>query len=182
MGDAQASRPEGMTQDNSRLWKVGVIFAVALGSVTAMLEVSVVNVALGDIQREFTSPLSTLVWIVDAYALTFASLLLLGGSLADRIGAKRAYISGLVIFELASALCGLAASTSVLIVARLPQGVGAAFFLPSSLTLLTLSFPDPATRTRMIGVYGTFVGAAAGSGPFIGGLSSTNSGGAAHDP
>ena len=159
-----------MTQDSSRLWKVGVIFAVALGFVMAMLDVTVVNVALGDIQREFNSPLSTLVWIVDAYALTFASLLLLGGSLADRIGAKRSYISGLVIFVLASALCGLAASTSVLIVARLLQGVGAAFFLPSSLTLLTQSFPDPATRTRMIGVYGAFVGGAAGSGPFIGGF------------
>ena len=141
-----------MTQDSSRLWKVGVVFAVALGFVMAMLDVTVVNVALGDIQREFTSPLSTLVWIVDAYTLTFASLLLLGGSLADWIGAKRAYISGLATFVLASALCGLATSTSLLIIARLLQGVGAAFFLPSSLTLLTQSFPDPATRTRMIGV------------------------------
>ena len=81
-----------MTQDSSRLWKVGVVIAVSLGFVMAMLDVTVVNVALGDIQREFTSPLSTLVWINDAYTLTFASLLLLGGSLADGIGAKRAYI------------------------------------------------------------------------------------------
>ena len=115
-----------MTQDSSRLWKVGVVFAVALGFVMAMLDVTVVNVALGDIQREFASPLSTLVWIVDAYTLTFASLLLLGGSLADWIGAKRAYIGGLATFVLASALCGLAPSTSSLIVARLLQGVGAA--------------------------------------------------------
>lgn len=156
MDAAQASRPEGTTQDNSRLWKVGVVFAIALGFVMAMLDVTVVNVALGDIQREFTSPLSTLVWIVDAYTLTFASLLLLGGTLADWIGAKRAYISGLAIFVLASALCGFATSTSFLIVARLLQGVGAAFFLPSSLTLLTQSFPDPVMRTRMIGVWGAF--------------------------
>ncbi|GGF35883.1 methylenomycin A resistance protein [Aliidongia dinghuensis] len=170
MDAAHASQPEGMIPDGSRLWKVGVIFAVALGFVMAMLDVTVVNVALGDIQREFTSPLSTLVWIIDAYTLTFASLLLLGGSLADRIGAKRTYISGLMIFVLASAVCGLATSASILVVARLLQGVGAAFFLPSSLTLLTQSFPDPVTRTRMIGVYGAFVGAAAGSGPFVGGL------------
>lgn len=170
MDAAHTSRQEGMTQDSSWLWKVGVIFAVALGFVMAMLDVTVVNVALGDIQRQFASPLSTLVWIIDAYTLTFASLLLLGGSLADWIGAKRAYISGLVVFVLASALCGLATSASLLIVARLLQGVGAAFSLPSSLTLLTQSFPDPATRTRMIGVYGAFVGAAAGSGPFVGGL------------
>ena len=170
MDATQASRPEEMTQDSSPLWKIGVIFAVALGFVMAMLDVTVVNVALGDIQREFASPLSTLVWIVDAYTLTFASLLLLGGSLADWLGAKRAYIGGLAIFVLASALCGLATSSSLLIVARLLQGVGAAFFLPSSLTLLTQSFPDPATRTRMIGVWGAFIGAAAGSGPFVGGL------------
>jgi MFS transporter, DHA2 family, methylenomycin A resistance protein len=96
-----------------------VVFAVALGFVMAMLDVTVVNVPLGDIQREFTSPLSTLVWIVDAYTLTFASLLLLGGSLADWLGAKRTYISGLAIFVLASSLCGPATSTSLLIVARL---------------------------------------------------------------
>jgi len=140
MDAAHTSRQEGMTQDSSWLWKVGVIFAVALGFVMAMLDVTVVNVALGDIQRQFTSPLSTLVWIIDAYTLTFASLLLLGGSLADWIGAKRAYISGLVIFVLAWALCELAASARLLVVARLLQGVGAAFFLPSSLTLLTRPF------------------------------------------
>jgi hypothetical protein len=67
MDAPQASRPEGENREPSRLWKVGVVFAVALSFVMAMLDVTVVNVALGDIQREFTSPLSTLVWIVDAY-------------------------------------------------------------------------------------------------------------------
>ena len=67
MDATHTSRQEGMTQDSSRLWRVGVIFAVALGFVMAMLDVTVVTFALGDIQREFTSPLSTLVWIVDAY-------------------------------------------------------------------------------------------------------------------
>jgi MFS family permease len=98
----------------------------------------------------FPQPLSTLVWIVDAYTLTltFGSLLLLGGSLADWIGAKRAYISGLAIFVCTSALCGFATSTAFLIIARLLQGIGAAFFLPSSLTLLTQSFPERFRRAR----------------------------------
>ena len=157
-------------QAAGRAWTLGVVLAVALGFIMAMLDVTVVNVTLGDVQREFDSPLSTLVWIVDAYTLTFASLLLLGGSLADWLGAKRAYISGLAIFVMASGFCGVSTSTSYLILARLLQGCGAAFFLPSSLTLLTQSFPDAATRTRMVGVWGAFIGAAAGSGPFVGGL------------
>ena len=144
MDAAHISRPEGGSRERSRLWKVGVVFAIALGFIMAMLDVTVVNVALADVQREFSSPLSKLVWIVDAYALTFASLLLLGGSLADWIGAKRAYISGLAVFVCASALCGFATSTAFLIIARLLQGIGAAFFLSSSLRLLTQSFPDAA--------------------------------------
>ena len=88
MEAAQASRPEGMTQDSSRLWKVGVVFAVALGFVMAMLDVTVVNVALGDIQREFTSPLSTLVWIVDAYTLTL--LLYCCSAIARRLDRREA--------------------------------------------------------------------------------------------
>jgi MFS transporter, DHA2 family, methylenomycin A resistance protein len=162
------THPPGQAVSN--VWTIGIVLAVALGFIMAMLDVTVVNVALGDIQREFASPLSTLVWIVDAYTLTFASLLLLGGSFADWWGAKRAYIGGLLIFVSASALCGVSTSTGFLIAARLLQGCGAAAFLPSSLTLLTQSFPDTAMRTRMVGVWGAFIGAAAGSGPFVGGL------------
>ena len=154
----------------SPMWTLGVVLAVSLGFVMAMLDVTVVNVALGDIQNEFGASLSALVWVVDAYTLTFAALLLLGGSLADWLGAKRAYMAGLLLFICASAFCGLASSTTMLIVARLLQGCGAALFMPSSLTLLTESFPDRATRAKMLGIWGAFVGAAAGAGPFIGGV------------
>src|SRR5580704_4348103 len=123
----------------SRLWTAGVIVAVSLGFVMAMLDVTVVNVALGDIQKEFRTSLSTLVWTIDAYTLTFAALLLFGGALADRIGAKRAYMFGLLWFVVASGLCGAAQSGPALIYARLFQGVGAALFMPSSLSLLTQS-------------------------------------------
>lgn len=165
--------PLGMEQRRpvgGRNWTLGVIVAVALGFVMAMLDATVVNVALEDIRRDFGAPLPDLVWIVDAYTLSFAALLLLGGSLADWAGAKRAYIGGLVVFVSASTLCGLAGSTGMLIAARFLQGCGAALFMPSSLSLLTQSFPDRKTRTRLLGVWGALVGAAAGSGPFIGGV------------
>jgi DHA2 family methylenomycin A resistance protein-like MFS transporter len=135
----------------------------------AMLDVTVVNVALADIQREFGTPLAELVWTVDAYTLTYASALLLGGALADRIGAKRTYMLGLLWFMLSSALCGLADSAGTLISARLLQGIGAALFVPASLSLLGESFPDRARRMRLLGVWGGIIGAAAGSGPLVGG-------------
>jgi len=154
----------------TRAWTIGVVLAVSLGFVMAMLDVTVVNVALGSIQQEFHAPLSELVWVIDAYTLTFAALLLLGGALANRLGAKRTYMIGLAWFVAASVFCGIASSGVMLIAARLLQGIGAAFFMPSSLSLLTESFPDRVTRTKLLGIWGAIVGIAAGSGPFVGGL------------
>lgn len=153
----------------TRWWPALVIVTVSLGFVMAMLDVTVVNVALADIQREFGTPLSELVWTVDAYTLTYASALLLGGALADRIGAKRTYMLGLLWFVVSSALCGLADSAGTLIAARLLQGIGAALFVPASLSLLGESFPDRTRRMRLLGVWGGIIGAAAGSGPLVGG-------------
>ena len=167
---AAAASVEECAPRPTRAWTFCVILAVSLGFVMAMLDVTVVNVALGSIQHEFRAPLSELVWVIDAYTLTFAALLLLGGALADRLGAKRAYMIGLAWFVAASAFCGAASSGPMLIAARLLQGVGAAFFMPSSLSLLTESFPDRATRTKLLGIWGAIVGAAAGAGPFVGGL------------
>ncbi len=150
-------------------WTTGVVVAVSLGFVMAMLDVTVVNVALGEIRKNFDAPLSDLVWIVDAYTLTFAALLLLGGSLADRVGAKRAYMLGLIVFIVASGLCALAGSVRMLVGARLLQGCGAALFMPSSLSLLTQSFPERKQRARLVGIWGALVSVAAGSGPLIGG-------------
>jgi MFS transporter, DHA2 family, methylenomycin A resistance protein len=147
-----------------------ILLAVSLGFVMAMLDVTVVNVALGDIQKTFDAPLSALVWIIDAYTLTFAALLLLGGAIADRIGAKRAYMLGLLWFIAASALCAVAPSGIFLIVARLLQGIGAALFMPASLSLLTEAFPDSKTRARMLGMWGAIIATAAGSGPMVGGV------------
>jgi DHA2 family methylenomycin A resistance protein-like MFS transporter len=147
-----------------------VLVAVATGFVMAMLDVTIVNVALKAIQGDFSISLTALVWVVDGYTLSFAALLLLGGELATRFGAKRVYLAGLAIFVFASAMCGLASSPAILVAARLLQGGGAALFMPSSLSLLTLAFPSGPLRSKMIGIWGALVSAAMALGPFVGGI------------
>jgi DHA2 family methylenomycin A resistance protein-like MFS transporter len=143
---------------------------LAIGFVMAMLDVTVVNVALPSIARQFHTPLSALVWIVDGYTLAFAALLLLAGALADRFGAKRVYLAGLAIFTLASLLCGVSASAGMLIAARLVQGFGAALFMPSSLSLLTHAYKDDGVRARMLAHWSAIVSIAGASGPLVGGM------------
>jgi DHA2 family methylenomycin A resistance protein-like MFS transporter len=115
-------------------------------------------------------PLSGLVWTVDGYTLTFASLLLAGGALADRFGPKQVYQIGLVLFVAASILCATASSATMLIAARLLQGVGAAIFMPSSLSTLSHAYTDPDKRRKMVGMWSAMAGAAAAFGPLVGGL------------
>lgn len=146
------------------------LVALAIGFVMAMLDVTVVNVGLSSIAASLAAPLSTLVWIVDGYTLTFAAMLLVGGALADRYGARRLYLCGLFLFVLASLLCGAAPNGPFLVAARLLQGLGAAFFMPSSLSLLTHVYEDDRVRARMLGVWSATVGLAAAIGPLAGGV------------
>jgi len=146
------------------------LVALAIGFVMAMLDVTVVNVGLSNIAQNLAAPLSTLVWIVDGYTLTFAAMLMVGGALADRYGARRLYLLGLSLFVLASLLCGAAPNGPFLIGARLLQGLGAAFFMPSSLSLLTHVYEDDRVRARMLGVWSATVGLAAAIGPLVGGV------------
>lgn len=146
------------------------LVALAIGFVMAMLDVTVVNVGLSSIAENLSTPLSTLVWIVDGYTLTFAAMLMVGGALADRYGARRLYLLGLSLFVLASLLCGAAPNGPFLIAARLLQGLGAAFFMPSSLSLLTHVYEDDRVRARMLGVWSATVGLAAAVGPLVGGV------------
>jgi DHA2 family methylenomycin A resistance protein-like MFS transporter len=147
-----------------------VLLTLAIGFVMAMIDVTAVNVALPDISRNLSVPLTGLVWVIDGYTLTFAALLLAGGALADRFGPKSVYQVGLTLFLLSSALCGAAPSGDVLIGARLLQGVGAAMFMPSSLSLLTHAFEDERTRIKMFGNWSAMVGASTAVGPLIGGV------------
>ena len=143
--------------------------ALAAGYVMAVLDTTVINVAGPSISTQLGIGLDALTWAVDGYTLTFASLLLLAGSLADRLGAKRVYLAGLALFVLASLACGLAPTGTVLVAARLVQGVAAALFLPSSLSLLTASFTESRQRARMLGLWASIVSIAAGLGPVVGG-------------
>ncbi|AIY41938.1 Permeases of the major facilitator superfamily [Collimonas arenae] len=146
------------------------LITLAIGFVMAMLDVTAVNVALADISHNLRVPLSGLVWVVDGYTLTFAALLLVGGALADRYGAKTVYLSGLAVFMLGSALCGAAPNGNTLIAARMLQGVGSALFMPSSLSLLTHAYQDDRVRARMLGTWSAIVAVAAAMGPLVGGI------------
>ena len=147
-----------------------VLTTLAIGFVMAMIDVTAVNTALSDIAASLDVPLAGLVWVVDGYTLTFAALLMAGGALADRFGPKSVYQGGLAVFILGSVLCALAPSGAALVAARLLQGAGAALFMPSSLSLLTHAYDDPATRTRMLATWSAIVGCSSAAGPLVGGL------------
>jgi EmrB/QacA subfamily drug resistance transporter len=145
-----------------------VVFAAVLGSGMAMLDATVVNVALPALGRDFDATLSGLQWTVNGYTLTLASLILLGGSLGDRYGRRRVFSIGVVWFAAASLLCGLAPNLPMLVAARMLQGVGGALLTPGSLAIMQASFV-PEDRAKAVGAWSGLGGIAAAAGPFIGG-------------
>ena len=158
----------GFEGENARE-KVIVLFTMCFALAMAMLDNTVVNVALPTISRELGAGVSELQWIVDGYVLVFASLLLTGGIAGDRYGRKKVFLTGLVVFTLASALCGLSQSTTQLIAARAFQGVGAALLMPGTLSIITVTFP-PHERAKAIGLWAGMSGVALALGPTVGGL------------
>jgi EmrB/QacA subfamily drug resistance transporter len=145
-----------------------LLTTAVLGSGMVGLDATVVGIALPAIGREFTVGLDGLQWVVTAYTLTLAGLLLLGGNLGDRFGRRRMFVIGAVWFGLASALCGLAPGATTLVLARGLQGVGGALLTPGSLALLEASFVAK-DRPRAIGAWSGLSGVAAAAGPFVGG-------------
>ncbi|HEY3979975.1 MAG TPA: MFS transporter [Streptosporangiaceae bacterium] len=146
------------------------LLVICVGYFLVILDATVVNVALPAIGRELHGGVAGLQWVVDAYTLSFAGLLLAGGALAERLGGRRVFAAGLALFALASAACGAAPSLPVLIAARLAQGAGAAALVPASLVLLQAAYPTAAGRSRALGAWGSIAGIGAASGPVIGGL------------
>ena len=144
------------------------LVAVCLGTFMLLLDVTIVNVALPDIQSSLGTSFSGLQWVVDAYALTLAALLLTSGSLADLFGRRRLYVIGLVLFSLASLLCGLASSSLLLQLSRGLQGVGGAIMFSVSLALLADAFRGK-DRGVAFGVWGAITGLAVAIGPLLGG-------------
>ncbi|MEV6654930.1 MFS transporter [Streptomyces sp. NPDC051219] len=145
-----------------------VLLTTVLGSSMALLDSTVVNVALPRIGEDLDADLAVLQWTANAYMLTLAGLILLGGALGDRFGRRRVFVIGTVWFAVASLLCGLAPNGGLLILARALQGVGAALLTPGSLALIQASF-HPDDRARAVGVWSGLGGAGAAVGPFLGG-------------
>jgi EmrB/QacA subfamily drug resistance transporter len=145
-----------------------VLAATVLGSGIAALDATVVGIALPSIGRDFHVGVAALQWVVDAYTLSLAGLLLLGGTLGDRYGRRKIFVIGTVWFALASLLCGVAPNDVTLILARALQGVGAALLTPGSLSILQASFVEE-DRSRAIGAWSGLGGLATAVGPFIGG-------------
>jgi EmrB/QacA subfamily drug resistance transporter len=145
-----------------------VLAATVLGSALASIDATVVGIALPAIGRDFGVGLSALQWVVTAYTLTLAGLLLVAGSLGDHYGRKRFFVIGVIWFAAASGLCGVAPDAPTLIVARALQGVGAALLTPGSLAILEASF-TPEDRGKAIGAWSGLSGVASAIGPFLGG-------------
>ncbi|HEY3758506.1 MAG TPA: MFS transporter [Solirubrobacteraceae bacterium] len=157
-------------QTEPRAGRGWALLATSLGFAVVQLDVSVVNVAIKPIGEQFGSSLSGLQWVLSAYTVAFAALILSAGALGDRIGAKRVFIAGFALFTLASAACGLAPSLEFLIAARAVQGVGAAVLVPCSLTLLNHAYPDTDARARAVGLWAAGASVALSAGPLIGGI------------
>ncbi|HLH25817.1 MAG TPA: MFS transporter [Chloroflexota bacterium] len=145
-----------------------VLAATILGSSMAFIDGTVVNVALPALQAQFEVTGAQVQWVVQAYALLLAALILVGGSLGDRFGRRRVYLIGVVLFAAASVGCGVAQSVGQLIVTRAVQGVGGALLVPGSLAIISASF-DEARRGRAIGTWSGFTGITSAIGPVLGG-------------
>jgi DHA2 family methylenomycin A resistance protein-like MFS transporter len=148
-----------------------IVATVSVGFVVTQLDVTIVNIALAKIGGDLHADVTGLQWIVDAYALAFSVLMLSAGVLGDRLGARRMYAVGIVIFALASLACGLAFDATMLVAARALQGIGAAAMLPNSLALLNQACGhDPKLRARAVGLWTAAGAVSIAAGPVIGGL------------
>jgi EmrB/QacA subfamily drug resistance transporter len=164
MADHESAAAIGLASRRGR-W---VIAATVLGSSMAMLDVTAVNVALPAIGKDLHTSLGGLQWTVTAYTLTLAGLMLLGGALGDRLGRRRIFVTGVIWFAVASALCGLAPGIGLLVAARALQGMGAALLTPGSLAIIQATFA-PLDRSRAIGAWAGLGAAATAMGPLLGG-------------
>lgn len=162
-GASAGSRAE---PDPRRWWALALLCGAFF---MVILDAAIVNVALPSIERELDFSAQGLQWVISSYALTFGGLLLLGGRAADLLGRRRMLMIGLVLFTLASLLCGLAWSSGALIGARALQGVGAAIMTPTALSIITTTFEEGAERNKAFGIWGSLGGVGASAGWLIGG-------------
>jgi EmrB/QacA subfamily drug resistance transporter len=163
---AEAPAPHPGRGSSRKWW---ALIAICGATFMLLFDVTIVQVALPRIQRELHASFTNLQWVIDAYALTLSALILTSGSLADRVGRKRVFIGGLAVFTLASLLCGLSDSMTMLILARALQGIGGAAMFATSLALVAQEFQGP-ERAGAIAAWSATVGGAVAVGPLIGGV------------
>ena len=154
-------------EGSSRRWLILPVLCLSVFLV--VVDNTIVNVALPTLNRHLGASITSLQWIVDAYSLAFAGLLLAGGGIGDRLGRKGTMQIGLVFFGVFSAAAAASHSTGALITTRALMGVAAAFIFPASLAILTSVFPDPSERQKALGIWGATSGIAVAFGPIVGG-------------
>ena len=159
-----------MRSVDSRRRRWAVLALIVTGQFMVILDVAIVNVALPSIKADLGFSEADLQWVVSAYAIVFGGTLLLGGRLADLLGRRRLFMAGLVLFSVASLLCGLAWSSASLVAFRAVQGLAGAVLAPSALSLLMTSFAEGRERNRALGIYGAASGSGAAVGVLLGGL------------
>jgi len=157
-----------VAQSATSATKRGTLIATIVASSMTFIDGTVVNVALPALQRDLGATITDVQWVIEAYALFLGSLILVGGSLGDQLGRRRVFLSGVIVFTIASVLCGIAPTSLSLIAGRAVQGIGAAFLVPGSLAIITTTFDDE-ERGRAIGTWSGFTAIMTAIGPVLGG-------------
>ena len=160
----------------SRNRRIGILLICSMSLLIVGLDVTIVNVALPSIGHDLGASVSGLQWVVDAYTLVLASLLMLSGSTADRLGRKRTFVIGLAVFSAGSLSCSLAPNLELLVVFRMMQAIGGSMLNPVAMSIITNTFTDPRERAQAVGVWGAVVGISMALGPMVGGLLVTSAG------
>jgi EmrB/QacA subfamily drug resistance transporter len=160
-------------QVTGRRDRIRILLICSMSLFIVGLDTTIVNVALPSIGHDLDAPISGLQWTVDAYTVVLASLLMLAGSIADRFGRKRIFVTGLIVFSLASLLCSLAPSVGFLVAFRVLQAVGGSMLNPVAMSIITNTFTVPRERAQAVGVWGAMFGLSMALGPIVGGTAVT---------